>query len=352
MIRAIKRLSNNQKIQIKTLKEAGLSLAKIANQLVLAKGTVSSFLSRSAKASKKTNKNPVGRKPKWSSKHSNRLSRMVIKEREGRFASSDAITEQFNLGLEVPFSSRTIRTKLNKIGLKSYWAASKPNISEKQAKKRLSWCKAYRNWTSEQFMNVIWSDETSIKLGYQFKCRVRRKANEKFHKDCMQKTFKSRWVSRMYWGCFMGNVLGPIVKVKGNLNSNGYIELLESNFLQFYDGNKQWEDILGGVDKDRIFMQDNAPCHSSRKTKEWLAEKGIMVMEWPAQSPDLNPIENLWYLLKKMIAARHPKNIEELDLCVVKCWSEIKVEILEKLVMSLPSRIKKAIAVKGYNIRY
>src|SRR5579859_6272898 len=96
----------------------------------------------------------------------------------------------------------------------------------------------------------------------------------------------------MIWGCFAGSKLGPIVFIDGMVNSDKYIELLRENFLPFIDA------ITADGATSVIFQQDNAMPHVSKKTHTWLKEaiikRGVVLMDWPPNSPDMNPIENLW----------------------------------------------------------
>ncbi len=66
------------------------------------------------------------------------------------------------------------------------------------------------------------------------------------------------------------------------------------------------EHLLTVFDADSIFMHDNAQIHTAKLTKKWLEDNHVEVMEWPPYSPDLNPIENLWSLLKDAIYKRRP----------------------------------------------
>ncbi|KAG0424891.1 Transposable element Tcb2 transposase, partial [Dictyocoela muelleri] len=82
--------------------------------------------------------------------------------------------------------------------------------------------------------------------------------------------------------------------------------------------------------KKYIFQHDNDPKHSSKHVKEYLENRKIDVMIWPSQSPDLNPIEHLWAILKKRIAIVKVKNLTELKDVIVKEWNNIDVSICEK----------------------
>ena len=103
-------------------------------------------------------------------------------------------------------------------------------------------------------------------------------------------------ISAMFWGCIAYNGVGTIIPINGNMNSVKYIETLDNNLWPVVAktfGNSAW-----------IFQEDNPLCHVSRQCNAWKADNDISILPWPAQSPDINVIENVWSVLKIHIKRR------------------------------------------------
>ena len=102
-----------------------------------------------------------------------------------------------------------------------------------------------------------------------------------------------------------------------------------------------------------IFQHARAPSHPSHMVQSWVREHSIQPLEWPGSSPDLNPIENLWKVLKRKVAARRPGNQIQLESAIREIWeNEIDAEICVRLIESMPSRIMATIRQKGWPTKY
>ena len=102
-----------------------------------------------------------------------------------------------------------------------------------------------------------------------------------------------------------------------------------------------------------LFVQDNARPHVDTKVQEFLTENRVRVMNWPPQSPDLNPIENLWAEVKRSVRKKEkPSNLKELDTLVKRAWREIPPELCRRLIASMPDRVNACIEAKGGPLKY
>jgi hypothetical protein len=101
-------------------------------------------------------------------------------------------------------------------------------------------------------------------------------------------------------------------------------------------------------------MEDNAPSHTAKVTKAFRFQNNIRKLEdWPPQSPDLNPIKNLWKIIKTNIQTNYqPKSIPEMKEAIHQAWDNIPAQTLRNLLRSMPSRMEAVIKANGGPINY
>ena len=131
----------------------------------------------------------------------------------------------------------------------------------------------------------------------------------------------------MIWGCFSADGVGGIEIIEGRMNASKYTKILTTHLL------KSANDL--GLDRNFVFQQDNDPKHTSKLTKKWFEDNDVSVLDWPSQSLDLNPIENLWKMLKLRVHFRDPKNITELKKIYKEEWVETPGSDCKKLVSNM-----------------
>ncbi len=145
--------------------------------------------------------------------------------------------------------------------------------------------------------------------------------------------------SLMVWGCMSACGMGSLHIWKGTINAERYIQVLEQHMLQ------SRRRLFQG--RPCIFQHDNARPHTASITTSWLRRRRIRVLKWPACSPDLSPIENIWRIIKRKMRQRRPKTVEQLEACIRQEWDNIPIPKLEQLVSSVPRRLQTVIKRRG-----
>ncbi len=222
--------------------------------------------------------------------------------------------------------------------------ATKPLLNQRQRQKHLTWAVEKKNWTVAQSSKVLFSDESKfcISFGNQGP-RVWRKSGEAQNPCCLKSSVKFPQ-SVMIWAAMSSAGVGPLCFLKSTVNAAIYQEILEHFMLPSADK------LYG--DADFIFQQDLAPAHTAKGTKSWFNDHGVTVLDWPANSPDLNPIENLWGIVKKKMRDTRPNNADELKATVKETWASIPPQQCHKLITSMPRRIEAVIKAKGAPTMY
>src|SRR4051812_4205069 len=152
----------------------------------------------------------------------------------------------------------------------------------------------------------------------------------------------------MIWGCFLWGKCGPLVIFpKGSINGKRYVTMLEENLMGFW---MEQSEEHGYV----VIQEDNAPIHTCKLAKQWKESMDMVSLEWPPNSPDLNPIEHIWYQLKVNIQnmQHQPTTFSNLTEAIKKSWDDLDGNFINKLVESKPKKIKKIINEKGGNTKY
>ena len=143
------------------------------------------------------------------------------------------------------------------------------------------------------------------------------------------------------------------VSMKGKVNLTFYTITLDrwrySDLLEesLYD---QADEMFG--EGNWTLVQDRAPCHKAAYTIERIEERGEVIRDWPGASPDLNPIENIWRLLKRRVYQRNPRNQAELESIILEKWEDLSEETIIDIARSMPRRVDMLIETEGQHTGY
>jgi transposase len=245
--------------------------------------------------------------------------------------------------LQLECSARTIRRRLDEVGLFGRVGRTEYVYDERDIQRRLSFAEGYANWLVADWDRVIFSDETHIEVYGRSRVWVQRPSGAAFDPEYMvERVPHSERVS--LWGCFCGRGVGQAEIFVGEFNAKRYVDILQHNLLQtalhFYPNEDWW------------FQQDNAPQHTANISRRWFHNHGVNLLDFPPYSPDLNPIENLWGILKARIEKRLARTTDEIERVLKEEWEALDKELLTSLAHSMPARCAAVVANHGHKAPY
>jgi transposase len=336
-------ISSAQCLRVITLYSETPSIRTVASKTGLGKSTVAEVVTQLEVGKEKRRK---GRPPKLSESDRHQILCQIT---TGQLDNATEATHFINHTLPKPVVTQTVCNALKKHDYRSIVKRKHPLLKQAHCLHRLKFALAHQNWTVEDWKRVLWSDETKInRIGSDGRVYTWKKKGEPLSDRTTLPTVKHGGGNNlMVWGCMGWNGVGILTEVVGKMDAQQYCEILDEGVEDSFEKLEMEED-------ERIFQQDNDPKHTSKKAEKWFEDHNIDVMAWPAQSPDLNPIEHLWVHIKSQLKKypEAPKGVHELWDRVVVEWNNIPAEVCQGLIGSMPRRIEACIKAKGGHTKY
>uniref|UniRef100_A0A3B1JRE4 Transposase Tc1-like domain-containing protein n=1 Tax=Astyanax mexicanus TaxID=7994 RepID=A0A3B1JRE4_ASTMX len=380
-------LSDFDKGQIVMARRQGRSISETAQLVGCSRTAVVNVYRRWTEEGHITNRRlGVGRPRLIDAQAQERLASMIGKNKRPTLAQ---VTEIFNDATGKKVSQHTMHRTMMRMGLRARKQVGAPVPSTPAHRhRRLLWAREHQNWTVDQWKKVAWSEESRFTLLQEDgEVRVRRLPLElKAPGGSAGNGAAGEESSVTLWAAFCWDTLGPVIAVDASLTSDSYLDIVAEQVPPF----------MGMVfpDGSGFFQQDNAPCHTADCVQEWFEEHSeeFSLLPWPTDSPDLNPMKNLWDVLEQEVqsadcvqewfeehseefsllpwptdspdlnpmktmwdvleqqvqsAAAPPGNLQELKDLLMKSWCQIPQNTFRGLVESMPQRVEAVLAANG-----
>lgn len=332
--------SKDLKDKVIALHKDGQGYKKIGATLKMSPNTVAKIIQKYKQDHTIENRRRTGRPKKMTARSVRQVHNLALQDRRKSAAS---IAEEVSATSGQSVSAQTIRRTLHQVGLHGRRPRRKPLLKLVHKHARLRFAETHKSKPMNYWQHILWSDETKINLfgsdGVQF---VWRRPDEQYQDKCVIPTVKHGGGSVLVWGCMSAAGTGELRFIDGIMNSTMYCEILKEKMLP----------SLRKLGRKAVFQHDNDPKHTSKQTAAFLKKQKVKVMEWPSMSPDLNPIEHLWGILKRKVESRHVSNIQQLREIIADEWQNIPAETCVNLVNSMPSRIDAVIKNNGSHTKY
>lgn len=338
--------------------EAGLTYHRVAEDLGVSLRSVKYWCAK-VKAGKSLEDAPRSGRPSSISP----IAKMVISKSLGKRRQTTRKLARNLTSRGYPIGRESVRQHLiRNCGATSFSISTQPALTNGMKKARVKFAREKLTWTIDDWKRVVWSDESFMQLYATPNPRCDRVWAKK-KKDVNAAPTVKFPTKIMVCGAFghMGVSQLHIVEEGQTVNYEYYInKILDKYYVPAMRRNRATGSILErriiNKPSQLIFMQDGATAHTARSTTHYLQDRGIRFWrkhEWPSHSPDLNPIENLWNILKERVADLTPATTRRaLIKNVKKAWANLDPNILENLVASMPNRMKSVIRHKGKHISY
>ncbi|GFX51886.1 transposable element Tc1 transposase [Trichonephila clavipes] len=215
---------------------------------------------------------------------------IVLSAKRNRHTTAQQVANQFLAASEKQISRKPVARRLRGGGLYARRPVVCVPLTRQHRTARLQWCREHHNWTEQDWVCVLFSDESRFSLSSD--CRrqlIWRKSGTAYRPENIQQKDRYPTCSIMVWAGIMFNGRTRLhVVANGTMTGQRYIDKVLLPHVRLF---------RGAVGDKFVFMDDNATCHRTLAVQDCLDSEDIQRLVWPTRSPDLNPIENVWYAL-------------------------------------------------------
>lgn len=342
--------------------KAGCTMVEVADACGRSKSTISRLIKK-ATTTGTTEDKPRSGRPQILSRHARKLVyRAVRKNPKITYAELQKVAQVHppNGTPSEPPSRSTLYRVLRKTGLLHVRCKKRPKLTLQRARKRLRFCKEYLHFAWRR-RTLKFTDECSIQKGSSHNTEwCFRYNDEKWKPRMLTEVTTGGKPAQMVWAAIWLDERGyprrsDLIIMqrdpdapRGGYSAQSYIQALQQGLLPHWRPSQR-------------FMHDNARIHTAQVVANFMANHEIQPIEWPPYSPDLNPIEHLWWHLKKLLHLRYPQynNLSRAEdewdrFCnaLKLCWRSIPGALIKSLILSMPRRLKACIKAKGWHTRY
>ncbi|GFT71896.1 transposable element Tcb2 transposase [Trichonephila clavipes] len=244
-------------------------------------------------------------------------------------------------------SATTVRNRLHNAGLYARRPVVCVPLNGRQRRNRLCWAREHVSWTQQQWASVLFTDESRFTMERDSgRLLIWREQRTRYHQSNTVERHSYRGGGILVWaGISLGGHTDLHVFHGGTVTGLRYRDEILDPYVRPY---------AAAIGNDFILMDDNARPHRARIVEEYLEDHGLERMEWPARSPDLNPIEHLWDYLGREVAALNPppRSLHELKQGLLCVWSSLPIPVSDNLINSMGNRYRQCIQVRGGHIPY
>ncbi|GFV41832.1 transposable element Tcb2 transposase [Trichonephila clavipes] len=272
---------------------------------------------------------------------------IVLQARRNRRQTAGEIARHTTQATGRPISRFTVARRLHGGGLFARRPVRCVPLTPAHRRKRSLWCREHRNWRDNKWGRVLFTDESRFSLSSDsHRILIWRERGSRNHPSNIIERDRYGGRGVLVWGGIMlGSRTDLHIFDAGSVNETRYCNEILLPYVRLF---------RGAMGLQFLFMDDNAPCHRTVAAEKLLESEDIERMDWPARSPDLNPIEHVWDFLGRRLAARTlpPVTIRELRLALQDEWATMPQQLIDTLILSMGRRCETCLAVRGDHIPY